>query len=91
MMDITNFLSLSREYDPRINAHSPKVISFFGRAVSEAVSRWFPTAAAPVRARSGHVGFVVAKVALRQVFSQYFGFPYQSSFQQILHPHNQTG
>jgi hypothetical protein len=29
---------------------------------------------------SGHVGFVVDKVALGQVFSEYFGFPCQSSF-----------
>jgi hypothetical protein len=37
------------------------------------------------------VGFVVDKVALGQVFSEYFGFPCQSSFQQILHPHNHPG
>jgi hypothetical protein len=37
-----------------------------GRAI--AVSRWLPTAGARVRARSGHVGFVVGKVALGQVF-----------------------
>jgi hypothetical protein len=30
------------------------------------------------------VGFVVDKVALGQVFSQYFGFPCQSSFHQLL-------
>jgi hypothetical protein len=29
------------------------------------------------------VGFVVNKVALGQVFSKYFGFPYQSSFHQF--------
>jgi hypothetical protein len=34
------------------------------------------------------VGFVVDKVALGQVFSEYFGFPYQSSFHQILHHHH---
>jgi hypothetical protein len=33
------------------------------------------------------VGFVVDKVALRQVSSEYFGFPYQSSFHQLLHNH----
>jgi hypothetical protein len=32
---------------------------------------------------------VVEKVALGQVFSEFFGFPCQSSFHQILHPHNQ--
>jgi hypothetical protein len=37
------------------------------------------------------MGFVVDKVALVQVFSKYFGFPWQSSFHQILHPHNHRG
>jgi hypothetical protein len=46
---------------------------------------------AQVRARSGHVGFVVDKVALGQVFSEHLGFPCQSSFQQICHPHNHPG
>jgi hypothetical protein len=36
---------------------------------------------------SGQVGFVVDKVALGQVFSEYFGFPSQSSFHQLLHNH----
>jgi hypothetical protein len=35
------------------------------------------------------VGFVVRKAALGQVFSEYFGFPYQS-FHQFLH-HNHPG
>jgi hypothetical protein len=37
------------------------------------------------------VGFVVDKVALGQIFSEYFGFPCQSSFHQIVHPHNHPG
>jgi hypothetical protein len=44
-----------------------------GRA--QAVSHRFPTAPARVRARGEHVGFVVDKVALGQVFSECFGFP----------------
>jgi hypothetical protein len=40
---------------------------------------------------SGQVGFVVDKVALGQVFSEYFGFPCQSSFHQILPHHNHPG
>jgi hypothetical protein len=36
---------------------------------------------------SGHVGFVVDKMALGQDFSEYFGFPCQSSFHQLLHNH----
>jgi hypothetical protein len=58
---------------------------------AQAVRSWLPTAAARVRARSGNVGFVMDKVALVQVFSEYFGFPCQSSFHQILHPHNHPG
>jgi hypothetical protein len=38
--------------------------------------------------RSGHVGFVVDKVALGQVFSEYLGFPSQFSFQRLLHTHH---
>jgi hypothetical protein len=32
----------------------------------------------------GHVGFVVDKVALGQVFSEYFGFSCQFEFHQLL-------
>jgi hypothetical protein len=62
-----------------------------GRAVAQAVNRWFPTAAARVRARADRVGFVVDKVALGQDFSEYFGFPCQSSYHQFLPRHNQPG
>jgi hypothetical protein len=37
-----------------------------------------------------HVVFVVDKVALGQVFSEYFGFPFQS-FYKFLHHHNHPG
>jgi hypothetical protein len=40
---------------------------------------------------SGQVGFVVNKVALGRVLFEYFGFPCQSSFHQILHHHNHPG
>jgi hypothetical protein len=33
------------------------------------------------------MGFVVDKVALGPLFSEYFGFPCQSSFHQLLHNH----
>jgi hypothetical protein len=46
--------------------------------IRKAVSRWLPG----FEPGSGHVGFVVSKVALGQVFSEYFGFPSQSSFHQ---------
>jgi hypothetical protein len=56
-----------------------------GRAIAQALSRRLPTAKARVR---GHVGFVLDKVALGQVFSEYFGFPYQFSFHRLLHIHH---
>jgi hypothetical protein len=34
------------------------------------------------------VGFVVDKVELGQVFSEYFGFPCQFSFHRLLHTHH---
>jgi hypothetical protein len=49
---------------------SPALPSIIGRAIAQAVSRWLPTAAARVRALSGHVGFVVDKAALGKVFSE---------------------
>jgi hypothetical protein len=38
--------------------------------------------------RSCHAGFVVDKVALGQVFSEYFGFPCKFSFHRLLHTHH---
>jgi hypothetical protein len=43
------------------------------------------TAAAWFEPGSSHVGFVVDKVELGQVFSEYFGFPCQSLLQQLFH------
>jgi hypothetical protein len=48
-------------------------------------------AAAQVRVRAEYVGFLVDKVVLEQVFSEYFGFPYRLSFHQFLHHHNHPG
>jgi hypothetical protein len=47
--------------------------------------------AAWVRVWAEHVGFVVDKVALGQVFSEYFSFPCQSTLHQFLHHHNHLG
>jgi hypothetical protein len=62
-----------------------------GRAIGQAVSRWFPTTAARVRVRADHVWFVVGKAALGQVFSEYFSFPSQLSLQEFLHHPNNPG
>jgi hypothetical protein len=53
------------------------------RAIAQAFSRRLPTAAVRV-----HVGFGVDKVALGQVFVEYFGFPCQFSFHLLLHTHH---
>jgi hypothetical protein len=44
----------------------------------------FPPLRPGFHLKSGHVGFI-DKMALRQVFSEYFGFPCQFSFHQLLH------
>jgi hypothetical protein len=62
-----------------------------GRAIAQAFGRWLPTAAARVRVRAEHVGFVVDEVALGQVFSEYFGFPCQSLFHRFIHYRNHPG
>jgi hypothetical protein len=71
--------------------HQIKLWLLVGRTIAQVVSRWLPTAAARIRARIWLVGLVVDKVALEQIFSEYFGFPCQSSFHQTLHHHNQPG
>jgi hypothetical protein len=46
-----------------------------GRVIAQVVNWWLPTAAVGFDPRSGHVWFVVDKVALGQVFSQVLQFP----------------
>jgi hypothetical protein len=64
-------------------------INVSGRDIAQAVSRRHP--AAQFDPRSGHVGFLVDKVALGQIFSGYFGFPSQVSFHRLLHTHLSSG
>jgi hypothetical protein len=51
----------------------------------------FPSRRPGLEPRSGHVGFVVDKVPLGQVFSEYFGFLCQFSFHRLLHTHLPCG
>jgi hypothetical protein len=51
----------------------------------------FPPRRSGVDPRSGHMGFVVGKVTLGQVFSENVGFPCQFSFHQMLHTHLSSG
>jgi hypothetical protein len=60
----------------------------FGRAIAQAISRCFPLRRHGYDSGSGQVGFVVDKVALGQVFSEYLCFPCQSSFHRLLHNHH---
>jgi hypothetical protein len=81
-----------RKYLYAIGSITPNHLSpVLGRAITQADSRWLPTAVARVCVRAEHVVFVVDKVALGQVFSEYFGFPCQSSFHQFLHHYNHPG
>jgi hypothetical protein len=61
------------------------------RAVPKLIRRLvagFPQRRPGFEPRLGHVGFVAAdKVALGQVFSEYFSFPCQFSFHRVLHTH----
>jgi hypothetical protein len=83
---IDNILTLLND-DPEL-----PIIKITGRAIADAISRWLPTVAARVCARIWKVGFVLDKVASGQVFSEYFGFPYQNrSFHQLHHHHNHRG
>jgi hypothetical protein len=69
-------------------------VTNLGRAIAQAVIRWlpgFPPRRPGFDPGSGQVVFVVDKVALGQVFSEYFGFSCQSSFHQILRHHNHPG
>jgi hypothetical protein len=66
-------------------SHAPQAVRVTGtggRATAQA-GRW-----PRLEPRSSHVGFVVDKVALGHVFSEYFGFPCQSSFHRLLHNHH---
>jgi hypothetical protein len=57
--------------------------SCMGRAIAQAVSRRLG-----FEPKSGHVGFVVDKVAVGQVFSEYFRFPCQFLFHRLPHIHH---
>jgi hypothetical protein len=48
----------------------------------------FPPRRPGLEPRSGHVRFVVDKVALGEVLSEYFGFPCQFSSYRLLHIHH---
>jgi hypothetical protein len=56
--------------------------------IAQAISRRLPTTAAGFEPSSGHVEFVVDKVTLGQVFSEYFSFVCQFSFNRLVLIHH---
>jgi hypothetical protein len=66
-----------------VSSQSPIIWGWYNRPVVAAV----PTVPPHKLKKMSHVGYVVDKVALGQVFSEDFGFPCQSSFHQFLHNH----
>jgi hypothetical protein len=58
-------------------------IYILGRATAQTIGRRLPTTAARVRARVWSCGIFVVRVALGQVFSKYFRFSCESSFQNL--------
>jgi hypothetical protein len=69
-------------------SHYSLMILSFNDMESKLLMDGFPPRRPGFEPGSGHVGFVVDKVALGQVFSEYFGFPGKSSFHQLLHNHH---
>jgi hypothetical protein len=66
-----------------------KFTTQISRTVAQRLDAGFPPRL-PGFAYGQHVGFMVDKAALKQIFSEYFGFPYQS-FHRFLHYHNHPG
>jgi hypothetical protein len=85
-----NSATIRTEYTPdtshSVTSSSSRAMPWLKRLVAG-----FPPQRPGCEPGSGQVGFVVDKVALGQVFPEYFGFPCQSSFHQILYHHNHPG
>jgi hypothetical protein len=66
------------------------VSTFPGPAIAE-VSRWLPSAAARDRSLVGSWGICGGRNGIGEVSSEYFVFPCQFSFHQMLHTHLSSG
>jgi hypothetical protein len=60
----------------------------FDRAIAQSIVTGFPPHWPVFDPRSRHVGFLVNKVALGQILSEYLGFPCQFSFHPLLPTHH---
>jgi hypothetical protein len=77
------FVQIRSVYQTNLNCDSIKAVPWFRR-----LGAGFPPRRPGLELRSGHVVFVVDKVALRQVFSEYYRFPCQFSFHRWLYTHH---
>jgi hypothetical protein len=59
--------------------------------MTQAVSRQLPTAEARVRSLVRSCGICGKQMALEQLFSEYFDFPCQFSFHEMIHTHLSSG
>jgi hypothetical protein len=84
-----NNIKLLTEYEGVIKKKFYYCRQLLGRAVAQLLDAGFPPRR-PGFANGQHVGFVVDKAALGQVFSEYFSFPCQS-FHRFLHYHITRG
>jgi hypothetical protein len=83
-----HFLSPSRQMQEQYLKLGHILSITFSTDCSVTMILGFPPRRPGLEPRSGHVGFVVDKVALGQIFSEYFGFPCQFSFHRLLHIHH---
>jgi hypothetical protein len=92
-MNTIHFCSKLKFYVKYILKYLRDKLWIFSKAAPELkrLVAGFPPRRPGLKPGSGQVGFVVDKVALGQVSSEYFGFPCLSSFHQILHHHNHPG
>jgi hypothetical protein len=89
-----DFRRITRRYIPEdrtppLNCKCNALTCPIGRAVAQRLDAGF-LPRRPRFAYGQHVGFVVDKAELGQVFSKYFGLPCQS-FHRFLHYHNHPG
>jgi hypothetical protein len=86
-------ITLSCSVPSILQMHRHQAILYFTLVVPQLrrVVASFPPRRPGFDPRSRQVGFVVDKLALGQVFTDYFGFPCQFSFHQLLHTHLSSG
>jgi hypothetical protein len=89
------YISVIFEISSKLNSDTIEYVVYFvwfssqGRAVAQRSDASFDCGG-PGSRMGSMWGFVVDKVALGQVFSEYFGFPCQS-FHRFIHYHNHPG